>query len=83
MGEIKVGDKVVLTNKVPASEIYPFAAEGAEGTVIAVHPGRSYPYQVVFHGEHVIDPHGCPAILRDVALLFEQDEIELKGENNE
>lgn len=80
MGEIKVGDKVALTAKVPDSDVYPFAVEGAEGTVIAVLPGHRYPYHVVFHGEHAIDPHGCPAILRDVALLFEQDEIELKKE---
>lgn len=78
MSEIKVGDTVVLTAKVPDSDVYPFAVEGAEGTVIAIQPGREYPYQVVFHGEHAIDPRGLPTVLRDIALLFEQDEIELK-----
>lgn len=79
MREIKVGDTVVLTAKVPPSEIYPFAVEGAEGTVIAIQPGREYPYQLVFHGNYAVDPRGCATIVKDPTLLFEQDEIELKG----
>lgn len=78
MKEIQIGDTVVLTAKVPEGVIYPFAIEGAEAVVNAIHPGKDYPYQLIFPGDHVVDPRGCVTIVRDPALLFNRDEIELK-----
>lgn len=79
MSEINEGDTVVLTDKVPSSEIYPFATEGAEGVVLSINPMPDrYPYQIQFAGDHVVDPRGCPAIVRNPTLLFERDEITLK-----
>lgn len=78
MSEIKVGDRVLLTVEAPASDVYPFAKEGAEGTVTAVQPSKDYLYSVEFEGDQVVDPHGCVAIVRSPVLLFDRNEIELK-----
>jgi hypothetical protein len=81
MSEIKAGDKVVLTDKVADSGVYTFVREGVEGTVTTVHDKyKDYPYSVVFEGEFVVDPHGCPTIVRNPNLLFDTDEIKLKEE---
>lgn len=79
MEGIEVGDVVVLINKVPESRIYPFAKEGAVGVVIGIaHQARDYPFQVMFPGEHTVDPMGHSSVVLDPALLFNRDEIELK-----
>lgn len=80
MREIQAGDIVVVTGAVEVSEVYPFVKEGAEGVVTVVHPDNTYPYSVVFEGTHVVDPHGCPVIVKNPILLFDHDEITLKAD---
>jgi hypothetical protein len=81
MNEINEGDTVIVTDKVLSSEVYPFVREGAEGVVLSINPmpRDPYPYQIQFAGDHVVDPHGCPTIVRNPTLLFGLDEITLKG----
>jgi hypothetical protein len=78
--EIKAGDRVLMTEAAPVSDVYPWVKAGAEGLVTAVHPTKDYPYSVVFEGTHVVDPHGCPVIVKDPTLLFDRSEITLKGD---
>lgn len=75
MEEIKAGDKVILTSDVPESGVYPFAVEGSEGLVVAVHPSKSYPYSVRFEGFRVVDPEGYPITVENPELLFDVNEI--------
>lgn len=80
MSDIKAGDHVVVSAEVPDSTVYPFVKEGAEGVVTVVHPDNEYPYSVVFEGTHVVDPHGCPVIVKNPILLFDHNEISLKAD---
>jgi len=77
--DIAVGDTVTLTSKVPESEVYPWVKAGTTGVIETVHTPHHYPYRVRFDGEFVVDPTGCPTIVKDPVLLFERDEIELEA----
>lgn len=81
MSEIKAGDAVVVTTEVPESSVYTFIRAGLEGKVTHVHDKyKDYPYSVEFEGDFVVDPHGCPTIVRNPNLLFDRGEISLKEE---
>lgn len=76
--DIKQGDKITVTSKVSESAIYPWVKEGVAGVVEHIFDRHPYPFQVKFEGDFVVDPRGCPTIVKDPLLLFERDEIELE-----
>jgi hypothetical protein len=73
---MQVGDQVVLTENVKVSEMYPWLKPGAAGVIECVTKQTDdYPYQVKFKGDFVVDPYGCPVIVRNPTMLFSREEI--------
>lgn len=78
------GDRIKLSEKVREhkSTVYPWVVAGAKGTIDYVFTSvdSDYPYRVKFEGDFVVDPDGCPAIVKNPLLLFSRNELELDTE---
>jgi hypothetical protein len=81
MGEIKVGDRIVLVEGIEESPTYPFLKAGLEGVVVHIHPSKDHQYSVEFKGRFIVDPDGYAGLAINPTYLFDRSEIELKDED--